>query len=103
MRGTLASMKRTPLTNQPEMGIERPVNKETAPDQILLRHRAPVAAVIAVVAVVNESEVAVHRHREGPLRRAHVFATDPITAIRKLAGDDSLEAESDLFRGLIIN
>src|SRR5437764_8780809 len=49
-------------TNESPVRNERPVNKQSASDQISLRHRPPPAAVKTVVAVVAHREIAVPRH-----------------------------------------
>ena len=51
-----------PLTNQSPVAVERPVNEKPAADEIFLRHRAPLAAVVAVVAVVAHREILPLRH-----------------------------------------
>src|SRR5262249_7886566 len=48
---------RARLTNETEMPAEWPVNKEPTADDVFLRHRPPVATIIAVVAVVAHGKV----------------------------------------------
>ena len=43
-----------PLPDQPPVPRERPIHKDAAPHDVLLRHMAPVAAVRAVIAVVAD-------------------------------------------------
>src|SRR6266576_6104289 len=49
-------------TNESPVRNERPVNKQSASDQISFRHRPPPAAVKTVVAVVAHREITVLRH-----------------------------------------
>ena len=44
------------------MPVKRPVNKQPAPDQVLLRHWPPIAAVETVVTVIAHREITVARH-----------------------------------------
>src|SRR5207253_11057872 len=52
------------LPNQAPMPIKRPVNHQSAPHDIFLRHRSPVATVITRVTVVAQREITVWRHSE---------------------------------------
>src|ERR1043166_6496802 len=79
------------LTNESPVRTERPVNKQTASDEVLLRHRPPVAAVVTVVTVVAEREVAVRRHRKGAAGLAQIVPAQRITVIGTFASHHPLE------------
>src|ERR1700756_327632 len=72
------------LVNQTEMGNKRPVNKQAAPNQVLLRHRPPIAAVVAVVTIVAPREIAVCGHGKGTVRLRKITAPQAVTAIAVL-------------------
>ena len=79
------------LTNNSAVWVERPVNEKAAPHQILLRHRSPVAAVVAVVAVISHGEVGMNRHDKGPIGRGQEIAAEAVPSIGILGPDDPLK------------
>src|SRR5262245_7138415 len=78
------------LTNQSPMRDKGPVNQESAPDEIFLRHRSPITAVIAIVAVIAHCEITMWWHDVGHLRR------------RKEPGCDVTDGERNVGRSLRI-
>src|SRR5690349_19119769 len=68
------------------MRDKRPVNKESASNQVFLRHRPPIAAVIAIVAVVAHREITVSWHDISHLRS------------RKKSGSGITERERNIAR-----
>src|SRR5207247_896915 len=51
------------LPDESPMAIERPINKQPATDEILLRHRPPPPTVVAVITVVAHGKKMLLRHR----------------------------------------
>src|SRR5437660_389554 len=101
-RGKLESMSaKNGLTNQSPVSIERPVNKQASPDQILLRHRPPVAAVVAVVTVVAHREITMLRHNKRMSRLRQIIAAQSIAAIGQLRRHDA--GETKAFRDFSIH
>src|SRR6266404_754207 len=70
--------------DQSPMPGERPVNEESAPDEVRLRHRTPITAVEAIVTVVAHREIAVRRHRVSLRRIGQISVPGRIAAIRRL-------------------
>src|SRR5437870_1826495 len=71
------------LTNQPPVLIKRPINKQSAPNEICIRHGSPIAAVIAVVAVIAQGKIAVLRHRERTIWLRQIFTAQGVSSIRR--------------------
>src|SRR5436309_1665680 len=71
------------LTNQPPVLIKRPINKQSAPNEICIRHSSPIAAVIAVVAVIAQGKIAVLRHRERTIWLRQIFTAQSVSSIRR--------------------
>src|SRR5437763_519156 len=89
------------LTNKAPVRAERPVDKETAADQVLLRHRPPVAAVITVVAVVAHRKIAVWRNDKGAVRSRQEGLPGRVTPVRRLRRHHPLDAKA--LRQLAVN
>src|SRR5262249_4055249 len=70
------------LTDVSPMGVKWPVNKQASAYQIFVGNRSPVAAVVAVITVVTQGEIAVPRHGEGLIRFREIFMAERISAIR---------------------
>src|SRR2546421_635825 len=87
------------LTNKAPVRAERPVDKETAADQVLLRHRPPVAAVITVVAVVAHRKIAVGRNDKGAVRRGQEGLPGRVTPVRRLRRHHPLDALAAMIGG----
>ena len=83
------------------MTIERPVNQQAASDQIFLRHRPPITAVVTVVAVVAHGEVVPLRDGVGLFRVRQVIPAEGITAVAVLRCHHACEAET--FRELAVD
>src|SRR5947207_7984839 len=73
-----------PSANQAPMRIERPVNKQPTPDQVFLRHWPPVTAVVTIVTVVAQREIAVFRHIKNPIRFRDIIAAQSVAVIVKV-------------------
>ena len=58
-----------------------PVNEQSSPDDIFLRHRAPVAAIVTIITVVAHGEVTVGRDDERAFRGAEQGLTLGITFV----------------------
>src|SRR2546430_16036406 len=70
-RGRLDSMRQNyRLPDQTPVVIERPVNKQAAPDEVFFRHRSPITAVGAVVAVISQGEINLPFHGKRTIGRA---------------------------------
>src|ERR1041385_4297778 len=82
-RGKLESIGNG-LTNQTPVPAKWPIDQKPTPDQILIRHRPPVAAVVTVVAVVAPRQIGVLRHDERTVWLRQIIAARSITAIREL-------------------
>src|SRR6266404_3211809 len=76
------------------MPVKRPINKKSPPDQILLRYRAPVAAVVAVVAVVAHREITMLRHDKRTIRLRQIIAAQSISPVGKLRCHNAREAKT---------
>src|SRR2546423_1998642 len=68
-------------TNESPMRNERPVNKQSAPDQIAFRDRPPPATVVTVVAVVAHRKIRMRRHFIDFGRVRHYQMPRAVTAI----------------------
>src|SRR5438445_7982790 len=93
-RDRVESMGPVCLTNQAPMLIERPVNKQSAPDQVLLGHRPPPPAVIAVVAVIAHREISVRWNCECLPWIRQIITPGRVTAVRKFRGHDSAKSST---------
>src|SRR5439155_19168653 len=82
------------LTNQSPMRNERPVNKQSASDQIPFRHRPPPAAVKTVVAVVAHRKIAVTGNLKRFRRIEHGQMPRTITPISVSPLHHSLETKA---------
>src|SRR5436190_17017069 len=71
------------LANQPPVRIKRPVNEQTAPDDVYVRNRAPVTAVVAIVTVIAQGKIAVPRHRIRLIRLRQIVMAKGITPVRR--------------------
>src|SRR5215471_8709498 len=88
------------------MPAKRPVNKESAPHHILFGYWAPVAAVVAVVAVIAHREIAARGYDKGglgrgeasgkkfPRRHLDPFRSVSITPVWGLRRHDTADAET---------
>src|SRR2546423_11538887 len=81
-------------TNESPVRNERPVNKQSAPDQISLRHRPPPAAVKTVVAVVAHRKIAVLRHGKRFHRIGHDQMTGTVAPVSVFRLHHSLKAKT---------
>src|SRR5262245_64339124 len=71
------------LANQPPVPTKRPINKQSAPDEVCFRHRSPIAAVIAVIAVITQGKIAVLRHREQAIWLREIFMARSVSFVRR--------------------
>src|SRR6266496_224091 len=71
-------------TNQPPVLIEWPVNKQATPDEIFFRHRTPITAVVAVVAIVAQGKITVRWHGERTIWICQIITARAVAAIRGL-------------------
>src|SRR6266498_667789 len=84
-RGRLDSMRRNYcLSDQTRVVIERPVNKQAAPDEVFFRHRSPITDVVAIVAVIAQRKITMPWHRKGTIWRSKIIMPLSIAAIGKL-------------------
>src|SRR5437016_7531862 len=81
------------LADQSPVLVERPVNPQPTPNQVLLRHRAPIATVVAEVTVVSHGKVTVRGNSETLIRPGQILAAQSIAAIGRLCLHHSLKAE----------
>src|SRR5438093_868005 len=79
------------LTNQPPVPTKRPINEQSAPDEVCFRHRSPIAAVIAVVAVITHGKIAVLRHGECTTWLREIFMARSVSSIRRFRRHHSSE------------
>lgn len=84
----------TCLTNQSPMSIKRPVNKQSASDEIFFGNWSPVTAVVTVVAVIAQCKITMFWHDERPIWLRQIIATQGIAAIRWLRRHHSREAKA---------
>src|ERR1700719_2870239 len=78
-------------TNESPVRNERPVNKQSATNEIFLRDRSPVAAVVAVVTVVAHCEIAVLRNLKRSCRIGKILLAGPVTAVSVFRAHHPLE------------
>ena len=72
------------LPDQTPVVIERPVNKQAAPDEVFFRHRSPITAVVAVVAVIAQGKITMRWHGKGTIWRSKIIMPLSIAAIGRL-------------------
>src|SRR5450755_3778240 len=82
------------LTNKAPLPIERPVNEKPPADQVFLRHRPPIAAVVTVIAVVAHREIAVRRNNERAIRRAEKRLPRRVALVRLFRSHHPSDTES---------
>ena len=76
------------------MRIEWPINEEAAPDQILLRNRAPIATVVTVVTVVAHRKIAMLRDGVGLIWPGKIIAPKGVASVRRLGRHDTTKSSS---------
>src|SRR6476660_106622 len=76
------------LTNQSPVLIKWPVNTQSASDEVCFRHRSPIAAVIAVVAIIAQGKIAVPRHGECAIWLRQIFVAQSVSSIRRFRRHD---------------
>src|SRR6266513_6119771 len=82
------------LADQSPVLVERPVDPQPTPNQILLWHRSPIAAVVAEVTVVAHGKVTVRGDSETLIRPAQILAAQSIATIGRFRLHHSLKPES---------
>src|SRR5205814_8229960 len=78
------------LTNQTPMRDEGPVNKQSASDQVSLRHRPPIPAIKTVLAIVAHRKVSILWHLEG-LGRVGQMSFGGVAVVTILSAHGSFE------------
>src|SRR5437899_8980678 len=75
--------ERLSLPNQSPVRVKRPINEQTATDQVHVWNRSPVAAVKAVITVIAHGEIPVARNDIFLVRPRQIIMTGRIPAIRR--------------------
>src|SRR5436189_6073453 len=86
--------ERLSLPNQSPVRVKRPINEQTATDQVYVWNRSPVAAVKAVITVIAHGEIPVARNDIFLVRPRQIIMTGRIPAIRRSRRRDPLKPVS---------
>src|SRR5205807_6866665 len=95
--------ERLSLPNQSPVRVKRPINEQTATDQVHVWNRSPVAAVKAVITVIAHGEIPVARNDIFLVRPRQIIMTGRIPAIGWYRRSQQLKTLSFRFFAVVID